>query len=244
MRPVKAVTAAAVAICSVAAQAQEAGAPQAPSAHNRPAVVELFTSEGCSSCPPADRYLGELAGRGNVLALGFHVDYWDDLGWRDRFALPIATERQSLYSQALRRPSIYTPELLVDGRNDYVGSDRRAIERAVATARNGIPLQIAVQSPQLEIEVGSQERAGANEVMLVTYLRRAVTAIGRGENAGRTLEEFNIVRSIQNLGRWDGHRQQFHALLASLPADATDAAVLVQGVGQGAIIGAAATGLR
>src|SRR5579863_7816381 len=105
MRPVKAVTAAAVAICSVAAQAQEAGAPQAPSAHNRPAVVELFTSEGCSSCPPADRYLGELAGRGNVLALGFHVDYWDDLGWRDRFALPIATQRQSLYSQALRRPS-------------------------------------------------------------------------------------------------------------------------------------------
>src|SRR5271165_7339833 len=92
-------------------------------ASSRPAVVELFTSEGCSSCPPAEAYVGELAQRADVLALTFHVDYWDDLGWRDRFALPEAVRRQRNYARRLRLSSIYTPQVVLDGRADFVGRD-------------------------------------------------------------------------------------------------------------------------
>ena len=88
----------------------------------RPAVVELFTSQGCSSCPPADTLLGELASRNDVLALAFHVDYWDELGWRDRFELPQAAQRQSQYARRLGRSSVYTPQLVIDGREDLPGA--------------------------------------------------------------------------------------------------------------------------
>src|ERR1700726_1474983 len=91
---------------------------------SRPAVVELFTSEGCSSCPPAEAYLGELAERRDVIALAFHVDYWDDLGWRDRFGLTEAVQRQNAYAKTLRRSSAYTPQVVIDGQADYVGGDR------------------------------------------------------------------------------------------------------------------------
>src|SRR5579863_10082196 len=99
-------------------------------ANTRPAVVELFTSQGCNSCPPADAYVGKLSARSDVIALSFHVDYWDDLGWRDRFALPQSASRQSIYARNLGRSSVYTPQLVVDGREDYVGSDGRAVAKA------------------------------------------------------------------------------------------------------------------
>lgn len=210
----------------------------------RPAVVELFTSEGCSSCPPAESYIGELAQRTDVLALAYHVDYWDDLGWRDRFALSEATRRQSLYARALRRPSVYTPQIVIDGRSDYVGSDRSAVGRALAAQRPGVPLVIAVRNSEAVIELGSQAGAAPADVVLVAYLRKAVSAIGRGENAGRTLKEFNIVRAARPLGRWSGQAQTLRAQLASLPSDSTDVAVLVQGVDQGPIVGAASVALR
>src|SRR5271157_4122233 len=108
----------------------------AASAEPRPAVVELFTSEGCSSCPPAEAYVGELAQRADVLALAFHVDYWDDLGWRDRFGLPEAVQRQRAYANALRLSSVYTPQVVVDGHEDCVGSDRGSIGRALAEKRS------------------------------------------------------------------------------------------------------------
>src|SRR5271170_1584198 len=95
-------------------------------AEPRPAVVELFTSEGCSSCPPAETYVGELAQRPGVLALSFHVDYWDDLGWRDRFGIPEATPRQRAYARAMSLSSVYTPQVVIDGHEDFVGSDRRS----------------------------------------------------------------------------------------------------------------------
>jgi hypothetical protein len=210
----------------------------------RPAVVELFTSEGCSSCPPAESYIGELAQRGDVLALAYHVDYWDDLAWRDRFALSQATRRQSLYAQALRRSSVYTPQIVVDGRSDYVGSDRSAVGRALSGQRTGAPLAVSVRNSEAVVELGSQAGAVPAEVVLVAYLRKAVSAIGRGENAGRTLQEFAIVRALRPLGRWSGQAQTFRAPLASLPPDATDVAVLVQGVGQGPIVGAASAALH
>jgi hypothetical protein len=213
-------------------------------AQPRPVVVELFTSQGCSSCPPADAYLGKLSARSDVLALSFHVDYWDDLGWHDRFALPQSTARQNIYARNLRRSSVYTPQLVVDGREDQVGSNGRAIPEALSAKRDGVPVRIAVREAQALIELGADPKAAPSDVVLVAYLRHAVSAIGRGENAGRTLEEFNIVRAVRTLGAWKGQEQSFTVPLSSLPPDSTDVAVLVQPFGQAPIIGAASHAVR
>jgi len=238
-------------------------------AEPRPAVVELFTSEGCNSCPPAEAYVGELAGRSDVLALAFHVDYWDDLGWRDRFGLGQSVERQRSYARSLRLSSVYTPEIVIDGRADYVGSNRVGIGNALKEKRDGVPVTLSVGNGEAEVRLGPgengpgetgaseaaqgaklssntavREQAAGGDVVLVAYLRKAVSSIGRGENAGRTLDEYNIVRAVVPLGRWNGGAQEFHAKLASLPQDATDVAVLVQSPGQGAVVGAATQRVR
>jgi hypothetical protein len=208
-------------------------------AEPRPAVIELFTSEGCSSCPPAEAYVGQLAGRSDVLALSFHVDYWDDLGWRDRFGSSQAVERQRSYARALRLPTVYTPQVVIDGRADYVGSDRSAIGRALQGSRDGVPVALTVSNAELLVRLEPRVGAPRGDVILVAYLRKAVSAIGRGENAGRTLAEYNIVRTLRELGRWEGAAQDFRIKLASLPQDTTDVAVLVQAPGQGPISAAA-----
>ena len=210
----------------------------------RPAVVELFTSQGCSSCPPADAYVGELVRRHDVLALTFHVDYWDDLGWRDRFGLPEAVRRQRAYAEALKLASVYTPQIVVDGRRDFVGSDRGAIDRAVAEPRAGVAVGLSVNGGDVLVDLGAGDQVPASEVVLVAFQRSAVTAVGRGENAGRTLAEFNVVRDFRRLGRWDGRPQQWRCPIADLPRDATDVAVLVQPAGLAPIIGARSLNLR
>jgi hypothetical protein len=213
-------------------------------AQTRPAVVELFTSEGCSSCPPAEAYVGELAQRGDVLALSFHVDYWDDLGWRDRFGLAQAVQRQNAYTKVLKLSSAYTPQVVVDGRDNYVGSDRASIGRAVAGNRTGVPLALSIRDGEVLVDLGAEQNLATCDVVLVAYLRTAVSPIGRGENAGRTIKEFNIVRDFHSLGRWGGQKQQYRSRMDSLPRDATDVAVLVQPLGQAPIIGAATLALR
>lgn len=213
-------------------------------AQPRPVVVELFTSQGCSSCPPADAYVGTLSTRSDVIALAFHVDYWDDLGWRDRFALAQSVVRQNIYARNLRRASVYTPQLVIDGREDALGSDSRAVARAVSEHRAGVPVELSVRAAEVVVGLGAQSGIPRSDVTLVAYLRHAVSAIGRGENAGRTLDEFNIVRDIRALGLWTGQAETFHVPLSSLPPDATDVAVLVQASGQAAIIGAVARTLR
>jgi hypothetical protein len=213
-------------------------------AQSRPAVVELFTSEGCSSCPPAETYIGELAQRRDVLALAFHVDYWDDLGWRDRFTLPAAVQRQHEYAKSLRLASVYTPQVVIDGQDNFVGSDRVSIGRTLTENRNGVAVALSVRDGEVFIDLDARPKSAASDVLLVTYLRAAVSAIGRGENAGRTLKEFNIVRDFHSLGRWAGQKQQYHTRVDALPRDATDVAVLVQPVGQAPIIGAATIALR
>jgi hypothetical protein len=213
-------------------------------AEPRPLVVELFTSEGCSSCPPAEAYVGKLSARSDILALSFHVDYWDDLGWRDRYALPQSAARQSVYARNLGRSEVYTPQLVVDGREDNVGSDGTAIARALKENRENAPLSASLRDTEVLVELGAYPRATPSEVVLIAYLRRAVSTIGHGENAGRTLEEFNIVRAIRKLGSWKGQVESFSVPVSSLPADATDVAVLVQPFGQAPIIGAAAHPVR
>jgi len=139
---------------------------------------------------------------------------------------------------------VYTPQLVVDGRDDYVGSDGRAVATALSENRDGVPVGVSVRDAEVLVEIGAQPGVPPSDVMLVAYLRHAVSAIGRGENAGRTLDEFNIVRDIRTLGLWKGQVETFHVPVSSLPPDATNVAVLVQPSGQAPIIGAAAHALR
>jgi hypothetical protein len=214
-------------------------------AATRPVVLELFTSEGCSSCPPAELIINELALRAEVLPLSFHVDYWDGLGWRDRYSLASATERQRGYARALHRPSVYTPQAVIDGSKDMVGSHRAVLMEAISARREGIATTISLSEGRAQIHVGGaasgMERA---DVLLVGYLREAITSIGRGENSGRTLKESNIVISLQKLGHWNGKPQEFVLDVSKLSNSVTDIAVLVQSVGQGPILGAATQSIR
>src|SRR5579859_3682195 len=136
-------------------------------AEDRLAVVELFTSQGCSSCPPADALLGELARRGDVIALAYHVDYWDNLGWKDPFASRASTERQRSYSHALRLSGIYTPQMVIDGAVDAVGSDRRAVTAALGGPRQGADVQVTREGGALKVAVAAQKGAPEAEVILV-----------------------------------------------------------------------------
>jgi hypothetical protein len=213
-------------------------------AETRPVVLELFTSEGCSSCPPAELIVNELAQRPDVLPLSFHVDYWDDLGWRDRYSLASATERQRAYARALRRSSVYTPQAIIDGTRDIVGSQRSAVMDAVYGRRDGVATSVSVSSGTIQIQVGGGSDAANAEVLLIGYLRQATTPIGRGENSGRTLKESNIVLWLHELGRWNGKPLQFAMSVNKLPENVTDVAVLVQSAGQGAILGAVAQPIR
>lgn len=211
---------------------------------SRPTVVELFTSQGCSSCPPADALLGELTGRADVIALAFHVDYWDDLGWRDRFAIPEAVQRQRQYVQTLQLSTAFTPQAVIDGRRSLVGSDRHGMTTLVESPHDGIPIYLTIANNNLFIDLSEREDHSPLEVNAVAFLPKASTQIGRGENTGRKLDEFNIVRAFKPLGVWRGQNKKFHLPLSALPPDATRVAVLIQQPEQGAIVGAAVVTLR
>jgi hypothetical protein len=211
----------------------------------RPVVIELFTSQGCSSCPPADALIGELARDPSVLALAFHVDYWDYLGWIDRFALSAAAERQRRYVTALRLASAYTPQMVVDGQTDLVGTDAAALRALLHGPRPGVPIAITLGDALLEIELPAQPSAGGGgDVTLYAYLAEARSPIRRGENAGRTLREFNVVRGSVALGRWAGGARRFTVPVRTLPADATAVAVVLQRPDQGPVLGAASRPLH
>ena len=169
-------------------------------AGERPIVVELFTSEGCSSCPPADALLGELASRPGVLALSFHVDYWDQLGWKDPFSSSQATQRQNRYATLLHLATVYTPQIVVDGRWEAVGSDRADVEHALDRARSEhreVPVTLALDHGQAQIKLGPSSNAAAAAVLLIGFDRRHVTAVKRGENGGRTLAHVDVVRGVE-----------------------------------------------
>jgi hypothetical protein len=211
-------------------------------AQSRPTVVELYTSEGCSSCPPAEAQIGKLARQEGVIALAFHVDYWDSLGWRDRFELPEAVARQRQYAHTLHLASVYTPQLVIDGQQDRVGGGDGIGAGGGHTP--GVPLTISVQNSSVVVALGAQPQAGACDVLLLGYLPEAVSNVTRGENAGHELHEFNIVRSVRKLGTWQGQGESFSVPLTALAADATGVVVLVQQRDQGPIIGAASRVVR
>ncbi len=209
-----------------------------------PVVVELFTSQGCSSCPPADAFLGELASRDNIIALGFHVDYWDGIGWRDRYSKAEATERQRRYVAALQLPSAFTPQMVIDGHRSLVGSDRLGIMAAVAQAAGSLKLGAAVQQDQLLISLPDGGRGHRYDVNVAAYMAQSTTNVGSGENSGRTLTEFNVVRQFRRIGRWDGEASTLRVPLKSFPSDADHVAVWIQQANEGPIAGAAAASLR
>lgn len=209
----------------------------------QPVVVELFTSQGCSSCPPADVFIGELARRPGIIALAYHVDYWDELGWKDRFAIPEATQRQRGYVRRLARSGPFTPQMVVSGDTSLVGSNRAAVERAIAGDRDALAIVLSKSGGNLQIDLTEAWREPM-DVWLVSYLSEATHRIESGENARRTLKHYNVVRSFKRLATWSGKPQRLTAPLAGLPRDASAVAVILQRKNQGAVAGAATLALR
>ena len=171
-----------------------------------PVLVELFTSEGCSSCPPADALLARLVREQpipgvEVVALSEHVDYWDSLGWKDRFSSPAFTDRQSGYASRLGRHNVYTPQAVVDGRTDVVGTDERGLRSAsqAAAAEPHGTLSARREGSALRIEATLPTHHGA-EVLLAAVEESASSRVERGENAGRTLSHTSVVRSLTRVG--------------------------------------------
>lgn len=176
-------------------------------AADRPVLVELFTSQGCSSCPPAEEFLIHLAQQyPSVLALGFHVDYWDRLGWKDPFSSAAATQRQRHYQGMLGSDHIYTPQMVVDGTRDVLGSDRgaalSAVGAAVSRVEQSVPLRLVRSGTSLSMNLGSGR--GVGRVLLVGFDARKETVVLRGENAGRTITQANVVRSFEAVSDWHG----------------------------------------
>lgn len=222
----RAATLAALISCSIAANA-------AP----RPTVIELYTSEGCSSCPPAEKQLEELAKRSDVLPLSFHVDYWDDLGWRDRFSMKEATQRQQDAARTLALSTVGTPQWVIDGRTPVWGANPQVVERALKSRGTDVAVDIKRQSQELIVHAAPPPSSEQYDVYAIGYLPKAVTAIGRGENAGRTLTEVNVVRYIRKIGTSSDATREWRLPLDKLPKDAERVAVLLQEPASGAIVG-------
>lgn len=229
MNPLNSVALAAVAAFGLAGSVDAAPAP-------RPmAVVELFTSQGCSSCPPANDNLAALSARPDVIALSFGVTYWDKLGWKDTFASPAYTQRQYDYARALKHDAPFTPQVVVDGKADVVGARRGEIETLIAREH--------ITGPDLEV-TGGEVRVGEGrtqitpaDVWLVRYDPRVEQVpVRAGENTGRTLPHRNVVKALVRLGGWSGHAARFPLPPA---APGLETAVLVQTRGAGPILAAA-----
>ncbi|MCF8479885.1 MAG: DUF1223 domain-containing protein [Rhodospirillum sp.] len=211
-----------------------AGDRAASPADPAPTVVELFTSQGCSSCPPADALLGDLARRPDVVALSFHVDYWDRLGWPDPHATAWGTDRQRAYAQRMTLSYVYTPQMVIDGRTDVAGSRPAQVMAALEASRNRagdrVSLSLERRGDTLTVSL-PQVPEGETEarLTLLSLIPRTDNAVSRGENAGRHLTHVNVVRSLRDLGPWDGRAETWEIPLSGpeLASD-TGLALLIQ----------------
>ena len=211
-------------------------------------VLELFTSQGCSSCPPADKLMGELAKDPSLVAFSLNVDYWDSLGWKDTLADPRNAARQRAYALLRGDRGVYTPQMVVNGTAHVVGSDKAAIDRALAASRDGlpVPVKLAVNSGRLSVDLPAGE--GAGEVWVYALAKDVPVAVGRGENRGHTITYHNVARSWRKVGDWNGKAAQFNVAVSELAQSGVDtAAVIVQSgtaASPGPMVGAAMTSLR
>jgi hypothetical protein len=204
-------------------------------AHADPrAVVELFTSQGCSSCPPADRIIGELAKDPSVIALSMPIDYWDYLGWKDTLADARFSARQKAYSHMRGDRDVYTPQVVVNGSVHVIGSDLAGIEGAIGETKKAdgvmsVPVSMSVTGRQINVSVAASNRGPAamhGEVWICSISKAVPISIGRGENRGREITYHNVVRNVLKVGDWNGSPGTWTVPLENISREGVDAAAV------------------
>jgi hypothetical protein len=216
------------------------------------AVIELFTSQGCSSCPAADKLLGEFAKDSSVVVLSLPVDYWDYLGWKDTLASPLHTAKQRAYSRARGDREIYTPQAVVNGVIPVIGSDKSDINGAIAQTHGKamtLPVKLVASAGKLTVSVpDAQDSAAKGEVWIYGVIATMPVAIGRGENAGRSVTYYNVARRFVKLGDWDGKAASWTIPADQVRGDGVDGATVILQSGNsekpGVMLGAAFAALR
>ncbi len=219
------------------------------------AVIELFTSQGCSSCPAADQLLAELQADRSLIPLSLPIDYWDYLGWKDTLAIPGHTTRQRAYSHVRGDREIYTPQVVVNGIAQAIGSDQAGIESAVAQTRNypstlSVPVEVNIANNLVSVTLPARKHAetGGGEVWLCALSGSVSVGIARGENRGRTITYTNVVRRWIKLGSWNGRSESFTVPIDAIKFDGVDAVAVILQSGSfekpGAIMGASLASLN
>jgi hypothetical protein len=232
-----------------------ASALSAGAVHAEPrAVIELFTSQGCSSCPPADQLAGELARDPSIIVMSLPIDYWDYLGWKDTLALPGHTNRQRAYARTRGDREVYTPQVVVNGSVHVLGSDKSAIENAIVQTDKqpgtlSLPVTVSVANGQVSASVPASNGAAAKgEVWLCPITKDVPVTIGRGENTGHTVTYHNVVRRWIKLGDWNGTARTFTLPVRDIGASDIDTVAVVVQSGTkeapGAMLGANVAALR
>ena len=213
--------------------------PIVGASEDQPVVVELFTSQGCSYCPPADAYLNELAKQPNVIALAWHVDYWDYIGWKDSFANPAFTERQRAYAHAQKQRMIYTPQLIINGVENMMGKIHDEVSasiRKVTVQKAVMKLSSSRAGAAYTVTLSASHRHGTYDVQLVRVSPINIVKILGGENAGKTVTYVNVVTDLRSLGSWDGQGKVTFKTGDLVRGKYT---ILVQHQGHGKIVAAA-----
>ncbi len=238
----------AIGICGVLFLSNSARSDATPSpAASAPVVIELFTSQGCSSCPPADDYLRSLAKRPDILALGFHVDYWNYAGWTDPFSKPEFTQRQRDYAAAFHDSYVYTPLMVVSGKNQGVGSDKQKIDQLISTEKSAqnfiVPVTLSGPPSGLKVDLAAADngiRLASADIWLVRFDGEKRTTVSRGENRGRYALDVNIVRELVRIAEWNGNPLHFEVVLPKRSGSGQwGCAILIQAPNGGPILGAA-----
>jgi hypothetical protein len=218
------------------------------------ALIELFTSQGCSSCPAADKLLGDLANDPTLVVMSDPIDYWDYLGWKDTLASPAHSARQRAYARVRGDRQVYTPQIVVNGAMHVLGSDQAAVEKTIAQTdqKSGVmslPVLLSMGGAGLSVKVESAENEhNLGEVWLCPLARTVAVAIGRGENRGRTVTYHNVVRNWVKLGDWTGAEASWTVPISQIETDGVDAAAVMVQEGThdkpGIVLGAAYTPLQ
>jgi len=225
------------------ADSARAGQPQGP----HPIVVELFTSQGCSDCPAADRIVVDLSKRKDILALSFPITYWDMLGWKDTFATEANTNRQKSYAKAMNRSGIYTPQIIVDGQFDVVGNQRERVLSALATRASQIaydqPVNISLGIASGRVEIGIPAVRGKTKPLATIWVMRtlsqATVNVQQGENRNHQLVYANVVRELQRAGEWTGEAMKLDLPLTLGKSKQDGIVVLLQSHDYGPVLGSA-----
>lgn len=226
-----------------------------PASADPRAVVELFTSQGCSSCPPADQIIGDLSKDPSIIALSMPIDYWDYLGWKDTLADSRFSARQRAYSKMRGDREVYTPQVVVNGSTHVIGSDRTSIENAIGKTDKGVgvmsvPVTMSLAGKQINVSVAASNEPAVShgEVWICSIAKSVPIAITRGENRGQQVTYHNVVRNLLKVGDWTGRSESWTVPIENLTRDGVDGAVVYVQDGSrerpGPMLGAAYTSLH